>query len=265
MIRYLFLHVPKSAGVLVRTAIWRNLPADAKVLVREEVGESLFDDIPTREFARFHLVSGHFGFEQAARIGGDRIFVTMLRDPLERYLSAYHYWRAQPGASPLFALARELDIYSYATNGHPVVRALVDNGLTWQLVGDYLRRETSLYARLTPEKLLDRALANLALFDMVGVQEDMEASLALLSRIGKWRYPGSARERINETPAYDVGQIDLDRLRKALGDRLKLDEALYAHGRELFARQKARLLAPSPAPSARPAAGASQEALAGGA
>ena len=93
--RYLFLHVPKTAGSMFRDIVNRNFGAEAVVenpLMSEQVYstsqiETMFEHYPYRFFM------GHvFRLEPSlAALGGSIQLISFIRDPIAKARSAYQY------------------------------------------------------------------------------------------------------------------------------------------------------------------------------
>jgi hypothetical protein len=95
----LFMHLPRAGGTTLASVVWRQFGDAAFYDVygldpRDRVKE-LFA-MPESERDRIRCVSGHFlygvheAFERPCR------YITMLRDPVERLISSYHYMKTKP-------------------------------------------------------------------------------------------------------------------------------------------------------------------------
>jgi hypothetical protein len=112
-----FLHVPKSAGSSIHTALEAALPAGS--LSPRRVDASIFCDFddfdklspPVRatvvandddlqSLAAYAAVSGHFCLETLLRVAPASSVATVLREPRSRLLSLFAYWRLEPGPGP---------------------------------------------------------------------------------------------------------------------------------------------------------------------
>lgn len=232
MDKYLFLHIPKTAGVKIRHNIHMNLVApQGRVCVQEE-GFDL-GAMTDAELQDFDIISGHFGAAVRRRLEPGRRCVSMLRSPCPRFISLYFYWKTLAGTY-LAQLAHTLSIYEFAASNNPVIVEYVDNAQTWQFFHDFQINTRLRFAGRARSEILTGAGHNLRAFDCVGIHEDMEGTLAKMAKTFAWQWTDTPAARINKTPDYDVSQIDLDLLRKKLGDRLALDEELYAQGLERF-------------------------------
>jgi hypothetical protein len=114
-----FLHIPKSAGSSIHTALEAALPLGS--LAPQRVDSSLFCDFDDFELlrpearsqiaanphevqslGRYRAVSGHFTLTTLLQIADVSSICTVLREPRARLLSLYMYWRT-PGTSDFWA------------------------------------------------------------------------------------------------------------------------------------------------------------------
>jgi hypothetical protein len=233
--RYLFIHIPKTAGVKIRHNIHMNVGfPHAKVLVQEEGVDLRF--VTDAELQESDIISGHFGYALRRRLEPTRLCVTVLRRPLDRIISGYYYWKTLHGTA-LEKMANALSIYDFVASQDTTVVEYVDNSQTWQIFADFLAPTRGQHAACTSADILAGAKANLAAFDCVGIQEDIPGTLAKMKRVFSWKWTDEAGKWMNKTPEYDVSKIDISLLRERLGDRIAMDEELYALALELFARQ----------------------------
>ena len=235
MHKYLFVHIPKTAGVKIRHNIHMNSNyPHAKICVQEEGFDLRF--MTDAELQDYDLISGHFGYGLRRRVEPTRRCVTVLCEPLQRFISTYFYWKTLVGTY-LSQLAHTLSIYEFAASQDSTVVEYVDNAQTWQMLHDFLMPSRQQFAKNSRSEIIAAAKRNLESLDFVGIQEDMPGTLAKMKKTFAWEWTDEPNEWINKTPDYDVGKINLDLVRKQLGDRLALDEELYALGVELFKRR----------------------------
>jgi hypothetical protein len=99
----LFLHIPKTAGMSLYQSLEKAYGPGVSLRFPQssEPFREKFLAITEGELARYKLLSGHFDlpFFLKRDMGGRMIFA-VLREPVERMLSAYGYTRA--GINTLF-------------------------------------------------------------------------------------------------------------------------------------------------------------------
>jgi hypothetical protein len=108
-----FLHVPKSAGSSILTALEAALPPGSLAPRRFDASVFCdFDDIDllrpemrakiavgpreVQSLARYRAITGHFGLSTLLQVTDASSIATVLREPRTRLLSLYMYWRT-PG------------------------------------------------------------------------------------------------------------------------------------------------------------------------
>ncbi|WP_203076708.1 sulfotransferase family protein [Falsiroseomonas ponticola] len=102
-----FIHLPKTGGFALHAALARALPADRVLRIGDEAEHAAFLAMAPEQVAGRALVSGHVTVNEALeRARPDARFVTLLRDPVARLLSAFNYMATWPG-HPLHAVFRD--------------------------------------------------------------------------------------------------------------------------------------------------------------
>ena len=181
--RFVFHHVPKCGGTSVGRALRkRYLPSQATVLPeasfrafkafsdRTDTGQMLVDVLDLREQMLLYLmftdvrgISAHVRFSQAAYQGfAERYkFITILREPVARFLSHYNWSHDKPGA-------------------HAEIRENFDDFLNTdraaRMGATYVEYFAGLPkdADIRTDRAIDRAVANLERFDVVGRLGDLD-------------------------------------------------------------------------------------------
>jgi hypothetical protein len=178
-----FLHVPKCGGTSVHGAIsatcWRPastthlLAAPASGRAAEVVDEGLmaFRErvlIYLFEQPRMTYVGGHFtlGEDMFARYGHTWNFITVLRHPVDKWLSQYYYNRYRGSNRQHFAVDDDLETYLDSDEG----RALGSD-----YVAKFAGREfVEAGADLRSDEAIERAISNLEQFSLVGFLDQMD-------------------------------------------------------------------------------------------
>jgi len=170
--RIVHIHLPKTAGTALRTA-FQNL-ASPKIRVCPATYEAQFKDL---NFADYDFFSGHISFALAQKIGGD--YITVMRNPIDRFLSVYYFWRElyDKGVekSRNTFLARHFDLSEFAKFfDEPTLTEEFFNRITWQLAFSSATQQRTVWRqqnKLGDSGLLDLAKENLAKFKIIGFQE----------------------------------------------------------------------------------------------
>ncbi len=228
--RIVHLHIPKTAGTAFRSAFQRA--ADGKLRIFPHYEERQYVGIDP---SRFDFFSGHFGFETAAKLGGE--IITVLRNPIDRFISVYYFWRQlyDKGIerNPKTILANRFSLSEFVKiRDEPFVMEALYNTMTWQIAhGTSLAHRRKLRELgKTDEDVFQLALDNLATFSLVGVQERLEVFESAMVR--RFSMPLKIR-KINVTETRpgveDVGAATIS----AIHDWSLLDLRLYDHAYEL--------------------------------
>jgi glycosyltransferase involved in cell wall biosynthesis len=255
--RVFFMHVPKTAGTTLIQLIEGHFD-------EAEIARWLYPgpviEAPPDFFVRHRYFHGHVGHGLLRRrLGESPLALTMLREPIDRFLSQWgnhqrvtkaqvpdvpseQFRRLQQTSLEEFVLDPPALVAPLAANFHDLHAKLLSTAH-----GDEARLEELLpelaagrYAYPVPD--LDRARQTLASFAFVGLTERFQESLFLLSYTFGWppvrEYRSlnvaSVRPRREQLP----GHL-LDRLAQL--NRVDLD--LYDHGRRLFEARYERMSA----------------------
>jgi hypothetical protein len=171
--RILHLHIEKCGGTALRLAMQRAMGPPARMFPKHHERE--LKDIKPENW---DLISGHFGWQVLHPLGG-RI-VTMLRDPVDRFISSYSYlaemYRAGQETSHRAALTTlySLDDFTTLKDEQSLIYGLF-NRMTWQVAfgGLAVQRQPQRARGITDSELLSVAIANLRACHVVGVQDRM--------------------------------------------------------------------------------------------
>src|SRR5688500_10091025 len=101
-----FLHLPRSGSTTVRSIVARQYPEEAVYTIRYENREARhFAALPEDRRRAVRMIVGHkpSGFDRDLGVEAD--YLTLLRHPVERVVSYYHWIVAHPG-NDLYGAAR---------------------------------------------------------------------------------------------------------------------------------------------------------------
>ncbi len=173
--RIIHLHIPKTAGTAFRSAFEKA--AGGKLRVCPHFNERRLADIDQSQYDFF---SGHFGFKTATELGGE--IITVLRNPVDRFVSVYYFWRRlyEKGIekSVRTDLATRYPLSEFVKiRDEPSLLGALHNTMTWQIArGTSFTHRRELRAEgKTEDDIVQLALANLATFSLVGIQEKLES------------------------------------------------------------------------------------------
>jgi hypothetical protein len=228
--RFFFVHLQKTAGTSLLMRMRKNLGRHAVYPGLEDKGDVasvLSVDHLLRRWreadGRIRVVTGHFPLCTAELLGGDFVTLTILREPVERTLSYLRHHRELAGDErSLEEIYADPFRFNAMIHNH-MVKML---SLTTAEMTNGMLTEVS----FTRERL-ERAQANLARVDLVGIQERFEDFCAELSRRFDVRL--GAPQYANRSRPVEVPEA----LRARIARDNELDTELYEFARGLVAER----------------------------
>jgi hypothetical protein len=189
---WVFVHVEKTAGTSLQNMIVESFGSES---VYHEHDDTLFLRCPA-ELSLYSVFAGHFNYDSLAFIPRRKLNVfTFVREPTQRLVSLYNFWRAHdprgPGFSNSMRLAQEFEIETFYGRRDIGRGVSTWNHMTWCIMGD---RQWRTWRRLLAsttrterprviESLRPAIRQRVRKFCFVGLQEDFSASCRLLFRI----------------------------------------------------------------------------------
>ena len=176
-----FLHLPKTAGTSLTEWFSRHFPEkECCPLYRlDKVAE-----LDREELNRYRFFSGHMGWGLLPHLDFRPVIVSWFRDPVERVMSSYWYLR---NLSPVVREALGNDTSRQQAEKAstlslqewielPAEEFGIHNHMTWALAGP----------DADPRFPLNAAIQNLLTLDVIGLVEEMDASLSLVTDRMGW-------------------------------------------------------------------------------
>jgi Sulfotransferase family len=211
----IFLHVPKSAGTTLNRLIEWEYPLFQMYSVDPVLSRwsrARLWRLPQQRLKKFRVFKGHMPFGLHEIIPQPATYVTVIRDAVERVISAYYfnYWRLRREGWTLEDFVR---------------RSPRENVQTKIIAGaDY-------DAPCTAEILL-KAKENLQYFSVVGLTERFEESLALMKLRFGWKLESYSNFNVTRTrpKKRDLPQSTLD----LIAERNRFDIELYECAAQIF-------------------------------
>lgn len=186
-----FLHLEKTAGVSMTTLLTglfhpEQIDQDPTRTIAPHVSRR-FSGRSLTDINRRALVYGHYDLPTLRQLASERVIVTLLRDPMQRILSLYYYWRNTDLSSlradasfKAVEMTHHCTLLEFLGSEALVVRNHIDNLYARRLTGFYGSAHDDLLVD-APDRALSAALAGLETIDFVGVTEHMHPSVAALS------------------------------------------------------------------------------------
>lgn len=232
--RPLFLHLPKTAGTTLVGILEREYAGRLHFRAYGPAGDWLrrLDGLTPAQRRELAFVAGHMAFGLHRELPGANVYLTLVRDPVERIVSHYHYIRSRPdGLGHAQALEGVSSLEDYVRDS--VFARIVNNGQT-RLLGSDLRCAGGSADATT----LERACAVLERDDViVGLQDRFDESLLLMVRALGWGYPAYRPENVGRNRPH-VGDLPAETV-ALIRERNALDLELYEHARRRLERDLA--------------------------
>ena len=218
----IFLHIPKTAGTTLNRIIERQYSPFAIFTIdpyRIRATVERLKRFPEERRRRLRVVRGHLFYGIHEFLPQGATYITVLRDPVARLLSAYYFVLRRP----LNPLHRKLKREGLGVED--CIRLFPDrNNTQCRFIAGV--EDTA----INDERLLAIAKENLTRsFSVVGISERFEESLMLMATTFAWQIPFYENCRVAKTrPQIDPRTVEMIR------DHNRLDLELYEFGKGLF-------------------------------
>ncbi len=227
-----FLHVPKTAGTSVRHLL--EAPFRKEEIVRIHSSE---EEIVRRRKERFgpgiKFVSGHVPHWFGEALGESRQTLLFLRDPVERVLSTYYFWKNLPKPAPEDTSHEAERVRQM--EGVSLEEFVSDPQAPWvNSISNFACRllgHAQPWALSSPfnERVQNLACERLEIIEMLGIVERLGQSLQQIARCLQIPFSGEL-SRVNATPrpltTSETPRSILNAIRDAnAGDMLLLERA----------------------------------------
>lgn len=230
----LFLHVPKAAGTSYALALARALDGPSLMVdIPGTYSSEEFQQVDPETLRPYGLVGAHVDYGLCRRAPW-LAPVTVLRDPVDRIVSWYHYVLRDEGASlrpwRRFIEQRRLSVEEFLL--HPQLRWLQGQAETMQIAGYLWSGDELPYV----DDLVPEAVANLSTFAHFGLYERLGDSLRLArAELGLGAVPTLPDENVSPPRPRE---LDPD-VRAAVADLIGMDAAFYPAAVAEFERRLA--------------------------
>jgi len=226
-----FLHIPKAAGTTLKDILYRQYSADeiyeldAKQFIQSQED---FKQLDPAQKNKINILMGHMYFGLHEFINSPTAYITMLRNPIERVISYYHFVKKLPSHEDYELIkTNNISLQEYCQMG----RQNMCNGQTRFLSGTG-------ESEICDYDMLAVAKQNLQKsFAAVGIQERFDESLLLLQKKLGWnKMPFYYRRNTNRSNSYSRLEISSDTL-AIIRKHNKLDLELYEYANHLFEQE----------------------------
>ena len=220
----IFLHLPKTAGTTLNRLIEWEYPLGEIYSVDPVLFEwsyARLRRLSKRRLRRTRMFKGHMLFGLHEVLPQPATYITVLRDPVERVLSAFYFMRSYK-LHPLYWKFRN----EKWTVDEFVQRSSRDNVQCKVIANAH-------YHSPCTQEVLDRAIVHLNnYFSVVGLSERFEESLALMKLRFGWQLSSYSSFNVTRSrpKKADLPQATLD----LIAEKNRFDVALYQHAVRLF-------------------------------
>jgi len=239
-----FQHIPKTAGVSVRSVISSNFNI-AEII---HVPDGLWRDaaFAAEAVERYRFVHGHLHYEFVKTITHRTRVVTFLRDPVERVLSLFYFLRNQdpagvvdPAVRYTIECARSLAPDEFVALRDPIIKPMVSDYQARVLLDDAQQAQPK-------RRWLRLVLANLERYALVGICDPdlITESMQRMTLLFGWLGAGDA-PHVNKTVRPPPSE-EVERARSIIESNNRVDADILQHLRIAF-RNSARDEAPAEA------------------
>ncbi len=218
----IFLHIPKTAGTTLNRIIeWQYNPLSIFTVdpYRIRATPERLKKLPEARRRRLRMVRGHLFYGVHEYLPQGATYITMLREPVARFLSSYYFLQRRPL--------------------HPMHRKVKSERIG---VEDFIRltpqrqnMQCSLIAGIKStgkceESTLEIAKEHLTnSFSIVGLSERFEESLMLMAKTFDWEIPFYESHKVAKTrPKVEPSAVEM------IKEHNRLDLELYEFGKGLF-------------------------------
>lgn len=220
----IFLHLPKTAGTTLNRLIEREYPLREMYSVDPvlyEWSSARLRKLSERRLRRTRIFKGHMLFGLHEVLPQPATYITVLRDPVERVLSAFYFMRSHKLHPLYWKLRNEKWTVEEFAQRYP------RNNVQCKIIAN------AHYHSSCTQEVLDRAIEHLNNhFSVVGLSERFEESLALMKLRFGWQL--KSYSSFNVTPDRpkkgDLPQATLD----LIAEKNRFDINLYQHATRLF-------------------------------
>jgi galactose-3-O-sulfotransferase len=219
----IFLHVPKSAGTTLNRLIEWEYP----ILAMYTVDPVLFRwsrerlwRLPKRRLKRFRVFKGHMKFGLHEVLPQPATYITVLRDPIDRMISAFYFMHTYKLHPNYWKFRRE------GWTLEDFVKRWPKSNLQTKMIAG------AEYDAPCTAEMLQNAKENLQYFSVVGLTERFKESLALMKLRFGWKLESYSSFNVTRArpKKRDLPQSTLD----LIAERNRFDIELYEYVAKIF-------------------------------
>ncbi len=228
-----FIHIPKTAGTTLTALL--DSKFHEKEICPARVGTELVK-IPRADLAQYRLFRGHFFYDTGSLLPLGLVYITLLRNPIERVISDYEFMRR---CIP----SRVEGMRNHQKALTMTLKEYVNDPENLSMANSQTRHLSLSAYKDSPEQWLEAAKQNLTeKFACVGLVEQFQDSMALLSYTFGWN-PLAEYQNLMVAPSKRLKQEQIEpEVLEAIASRNALDIALYDYAKKQFESRYAQMV-----------------------
>ena len=259
-----FLHIPKTAGTSLRKVIEAQFAPEeiCPCSVMQELADVVRRD--ASELATYPLIAGHLGYTVVSLLPTPPRVITMLRDPIARTISRFHYMKQHATRSTRAPWNHDRfldpDVSLDEFLAFEPTRRLVTNFQVRNLAQDFdltrtytdfdgyaiTHKMNKLFAYtsagLSDTELLTKAKERLASCEFAGITERFSESVELLCSTFGWQVPTDVPFLNASASPTQPDHLHSKQTRADLQACTSLDAELYMFAKEIFEQRYQHML-----------------------
>ncbi len=219
--KMIFDHIPKCGGTTIKSYLRKNYLKRSVFEINgynPPASVTEFSELPETVRHNFDLVQGHFASSLFDAVDPRALRVTVVRDPIERIISHYHYAKRN---------AKHYLHEKLTKNGGLPLKEYCTSGLSGELENWYVRHFARAYndQPLTIQHV-EVAFNNFfSLYDLIGFQDDIPAFIRHVKLMARCNFP-YVNSFKNSASRYEMGGVDEEAL-NAVKQANELDILLF--------------------------------------
>lgn len=250
--KLVFVHIPKTGGTSVHH-FFRDFFNKDEICPERFRGLGKYTE---QELESYRFFSGHFFLNSTKRIPGQKFVFTILRNPKDRIISLYYFWRrhkedvATQGRLNGPLVARSHDLLDFLKINNPLPRNAIKNEITRVFAGNISTEDGDRYKErndyVSKFDIMRRAVSALATINYVGFMDSLEEDInyicemlqisekPLLQRLNYRNEKKPVLEEVLEEPITP----EIDHILDSLTDLDRIFYEIARFRRELILKQR---------------------------
>lgn len=182
----IFIHIPKAAGTTLDGIIRRHFPKN-DIFSIDGTQRTLaeFKQFPEEKMQSIMCLTGHMPFGLHEYLPRRCIYITLIRNPVDRIISEYYYIKRNPGHFLYDKVtSNNMPLHDFCSN----YAANILSNLQTGLISGRIELEVGISNREFSNDILEIAKKNICeYFTIAGVTERFDEMLILCKRFFGWR------------------------------------------------------------------------------